>query len=390
MSFNDVTVNEGGAFDLATSTFTAPTTGYYWLHWSVGMFGLTYVNVMLQGGSRTPNIMRNHTLFYGTPTTTSRDEIMYLTAGAQVWLSSTTSPLYSDNLLQTSFSGFLLDNLMNPMVAFMVGCSGPDFASKDYYRVRHNVVYVDTHNAWQRLRYEYVVPVSGVYVITHLTAPYSYYGDTHDLMSSQQGKLNTAIFQPLVQYLTAGTDMVSRTTIRACSQNDTLYTQLLYNGMEFYSDANYPTAFMGFLYKPITFSPIAWFVIQNSGGNPLNGPVDPFPWYQVITDTGSNFEYYRGRFVAPMAGFYYVHWSIAFRDRNSTLVLMHNNVTVADLRHEQDPGEYPETEQYQFSRAVIQRLAVGDTLHMFLPENYTVAAYGHFYPTFGGFCLYCS
>jgi hypothetical protein len=77
--------------------------------------------------------------------------------------------LYSDDGLQTSFGGFMLDSVMQPIVAFSVVKM-----STQMFNVDKNVaaplifdtVRVDTHNGWSRSDNAFTVPTSDIYVIS--------------------------------------------------------------------------------------------------------------------------------------------------------------------------------------------------------------------------------
>jgi hypothetical protein len=116
VSFNNMTVDHW-SFNKQNNSFTAPVSGYYWLHVSIAIPDGTMADVQLQAGNTAFNIIRSFTTYTGGADTTSTGNVVYLTQGTSVSV-NTTYPLYSDNLLQTAFGGFLLDSVMSPVVAF--------------------------------------------------------------------------------------------------------------------------------------------------------------------------------------------------------------------------------------------------------------------------------
>ncbi len=52
ITFDNVTVNEGNAFNVATSTMIPPFAGLYWIHVSVGLAPGTATNVQVADKSR--------------------------------------------------------------------------------------------------------------------------------------------------------------------------------------------------------------------------------------------------------------------------------------------------------------------------------------------------
>ena len=77
--------------------------------------------------------------------TTSRDGIMFLQGAAELWLSSDYE-LFSDRYLQTSFSGFPLTLLFNPLVLFSMAKS-TSMVKLANARISYDIVNIDTANA---------------------------------------------------------------------------------------------------------------------------------------------------------------------------------------------------------------------------------------------------
>jgi hypothetical protein len=109
-------------------------------------------------------VSRLFTSFTGGPDTASAATIFKLTQGTNLYVTS-TYPLYSDSLQQTSFGGFLLDSVMSPVVAFVLSYQTTYTSSGSQIIVPFNTITLDTHNGWRAATSEYVVPVSGIYVL---------------------------------------------------------------------------------------------------------------------------------------------------------------------------------------------------------------------------------
>jgi hypothetical protein len=54
----------------------------------------------------------------------SRDDVQYLGEGQTIHMSS-EFPLYSDSLMQTTWSGFRLDDIMSPLIIFRAAKTSP-------------------------------------------------------------------------------------------------------------------------------------------------------------------------------------------------------------------------------------------------------------------------
>ncbi len=167
MTFDNAMTVDHWSFDKQNSSFTAPVSGLYWIHFTIGIPSGTMADVELINANRTVSIARNHTDFTGGVDTVSSDALCYLGQGSNIYL-STGYPLSSDSLLQTSFGGFLLDSIMmSPLVAFSFGLSTA--ISTYYINLPFDLIYVDTHHGWNSATNEYVVPVTGVYVLSLAT-----------------------------------------------------------------------------------------------------------------------------------------------------------------------------------------------------------------------------
>ncbi len=164
INFDELFANEGAGFDIAADTFTPPASGLYWLHFSVGLPDVATTDVSLVGlttAGRTPSIRRGYAS--DMIDTTSRNELVALTAGVDKLTLSTTGKILSDSLgLYISWSGFHLDSTMTTVVAFSVGLSVTIWETG---AIRFDMLHVDTHRAWDAGLYQYVVPVGGTRVI---------------------------------------------------------------------------------------------------------------------------------------------------------------------------------------------------------------------------------
>lgn len=65
--------------------------------------------------------------------------------------------------LQTTFAGFLINGIMQPVVVFSVGKTTP---TTTLGRITYDVVSIDTNLGWNTSSSYYVIPVTGTYVIS--------------------------------------------------------------------------------------------------------------------------------------------------------------------------------------------------------------------------------
>ena len=104
--FPMVLVNQGSAWNPSTNQVTIPRSGYYYLHISQGVIQRQSVFMWFQGLSYGIGIYRSSGYQNGVDTL-SRSAILDLRSGTKIriWIEN---GCYSDSLMQTSFSGFLL------------------------------------------------------------------------------------------------------------------------------------------------------------------------------------------------------------------------------------------------------------------------------------------
>lgn len=102
ISFDQVTVNDGDAFNVAEQRFIVPSQGFYWLHLSIGIPSGSYADARLLGSDRIPGIFRRHNNFNTGVDTTSRDQIVALNAkeSCSALFVFTDYNVWSDNYTQ--------------------------------------------------------------------------------------------------------------------------------------------------------------------------------------------------------------------------------------------------------------------------------------------------
>jgi hypothetical protein len=114
LPFNQILVDTAGGFDSSKTTYTAKSSGFYLMHFSAGVPSYQRLAYYLRNGSTTPGIFLSHTSYNGQ-LVSSRHDIQYVSENQSLYMSS-DYPLYSDSLLQTTWSGFNLDSLMDSLV----------------------------------------------------------------------------------------------------------------------------------------------------------------------------------------------------------------------------------------------------------------------------------
>ena len=104
--FPRVLVNQGSVWNPSTNQVSVPRTGYYHLHISNGVQGLSRILTWIRGLSTDIALYRDPGWNNGIDTM-SRSAILHIRSGTVITI-DIEFECYSDSLMQTSFSGFLL------------------------------------------------------------------------------------------------------------------------------------------------------------------------------------------------------------------------------------------------------------------------------------------
>ena len=379
--FENATINDGDVFNLLTHRFVAPFTGFYWIHFSIGIPTDTWADVRLLGAYRPFDIVRYHTNFTGTPITTSRDEIILLREAKELWLSSKYA-IYSDQFVQTSFSGFPLTLLFDPFVAFSVARS-TSLAAQSDVRISYDIVNINTDIAWNTVKNEYIAPYSGTYIINLSTGAHPKRHLVVQIWVNNVHLASNVIFTSCHH----GIDVISRTIITTLRAGDHLYTQFdPYYGsiLSVYSSAHHQlTTLQGFLYSPYRSVPIAWCVGRKKN-RILTGELYPVEFDDILINQGNGWNENTNRYLVPLAGVYYIHLTTGTSYSRSKLELMRNGLPVMNVQVESN-----NTGLFLTGRAIILRLKKYEELCLRLPFGYYIAvSNGHKYVSFTGFRIY--
>ena len=375
--FENMSINDGGVFNLHTHKFMAPFSGFYWIHFSVSIPNETWADVRLLGYDKPLDIMRQHTNFTGTSITTSRDGILLLQDATELWLSSDYA-LYSDQYMQTSFSGFPLTSMFDPLSVFSVARSS-SLESQNRVKISYDIVNIDTANAWDSVNNEYVVPFYGTYIISLSTGAYPKAGHVVEI------RVNNVHLASNIFYDSShsGIDIVSRTIITTLKVRDRLHTQCPDKLCSLYSSIRYQlTTLVGFLYSPYRTVPIAWCVAKKIS-DPVRGEVYSFEFDRIFIDEGNGWRKVTNRYFVPLAGVYYIHITTGTNNAYSKLELMRNGLPITNVQVESKT-----TSNFATSRAIILRLKRHEELFIRLPSGYLVISNNHEYASFSGFRIY--
>ena len=375
--FNYQLVNEGYGFDFSTSTFTPPNPGYYWLHYSVGIDSYGQADSYMTGSERFSNVIRSSSSSYGQDTI-ARDEIFDLrTDCSQVKLWS-GYPVYSDSYLQTSFSGFYLDSLSDVYpspVVFSLALS-TSMSCPLSTKIPFDRIFIDTNYGWISSRREYVIPVSGIYVISLLAGS----------MPGNQIGLGLYSWGAVVTSLQIGStnhqyESIGKTVVIEQLQGDPICaTCYYYQYSHLYSELHAHTLLTGFLYRPRNFQGLAWSVAIIDS---VIGPAYPVSFPLELLDVGNGWDRASSRYFVQQGGSYYIHLTAGVNSYQATALELqvNGNTPVANVYLASNDHNGIKTR----GRAIILRLNAGDVLQVNLPSGYYVYSNGNRIATFSGF-----
>ena len=343
--FQQITAVRGSSYNLSTGYFTPQTSGTYVFHLSSAVPNGTTIKLDIEGDGLDVEINRQTTKHNGWDTT-SRDVIYTLTQGAQILLNLNGGSSVSDQLRQTSWSAFLLDTIMSPVITFSAGLNGGTTMNGI---VNYTNTLVNVGNAWNLTTDTFTAPRNGIYVFSvscgvRAGETFKVYIYLNSFVIFQLSSLNSE---------QNGTDVFSRTFAVSLSAGDTVHTYLV-NGNIFSSPA-YQTSFAGFLYEPLNGRKVIWSVHQT---NNINIEYNPFPFDDVNVNIGNGWNSSNNSFVAPFAGVYQLHLTAtSMASSQIDFRLYWNNVAYANIYSTTTKYNMPVTR----SRAIMIDAAAGDT-----------------------------
>jgi hypothetical protein len=103
---------------------------------------------------------------------TSRDDIQYLSDGQELYVSSDYT-LYSDEMMQTSWSGFKLDDVINMEVVFRAARVTSIINSPINAAIPLDKLIINIGQAWDACNSQLVVPKSGIYFLSWSAASFN-------------------------------------------------------------------------------------------------------------------------------------------------------------------------------------------------------------------------
>ena len=360
----EITAQRGQGYKLSTGYFKVPLNGTYVFHLSTGVSIGETLRLDLALGSLQPSLCRTSTSHNGSDMM-SRDFMSSLTKDQSVYIYLYTGNPSSDGFRQTSFSGFLLDNLMYPKIAF---CVSSNSSSSPLGKIDYSVTSINEGNAWDTKNDTFTAPRSGVYVFS--------------LNCGANSKKNYQVFVYINNVKTHallygsssqnGWDMTSRMVVVSLTAGNTVFASLDFGTL--WNDGNaHSTSFAGFLYEPLdSRRKVIWSVHYSNS----------FLSNSVSVNIGNGWNSAANKFVVPYAGVYQLHLTATSPMYGQlNFQLLWNGVAYVSIYVTTTSHNGAETR----SRAIMIEASVGDT--------FSIASYANLYisperpVSFAGFLL---
>ncbi len=293
------------------------------------------------------------------------------------WLCAylTYHALYSDNEgLQTSWSMFRLDDIMQPLVGFSV-TSAPSKTFSAPSLISFAIVDVNQGDGWNTTLDEFITPTSGIYFISLTTT--SQISSVHDV----QIQVNEQpIISVKVDHNMQATDTHNSAFLVSLTTNDTLRAYVVSGNVWNYKLNG--LTLIGFLYEPVHGIKVAWSVFRTT---PAIGPLEPVDFDYVMVNIGCGWNNVTSTFTTPVSGVYYLNINTGkvARKKVNFQVVWNGNPYINFLT---DYTFHTGTETR--GRAIMTNLTLGDSLHIKLWSGTEVNGDDSKQTSFSGFLLY--
>jgi hypothetical protein len=292
----------------------------------------------------------------------SRDDIQYLGEGQTIYM-STDYPLYSDSMMQTTWSGFRIDEVMNPLVLFR--------AAKTTNHVGVGTISLDSltvnvGGAWNPCTNQFVAPIDGIYFFSWSTA--SVVNTTHSV-SLRVGNINR-VTSGIMGGNFNGNDVSSQATMLNLTAGSQV-TLHLSTGTNVYSDINYQTSLVGFLYEPTSAQKVAWSLGTDAGQ--LFGPLTVSFDVTLVNEGGAWDAASPDLVTIPVTGTYYIVLSggTSLRNYKLNMAVLVNGELLFNIMEKVTTR----TSSYNVrSQALIVSLRQGDILQVGIPAGYNTVS----------------
>ena len=364
--YDRVVVNVGGQL-VDNTYFVANTTGVHFFSLSAAFREGNTVDVQMrsQDDPDLPGAIFSNSTSHDGMDMIYRDVLAEMTAGQRVYVHSETA-LASDEMMQTSWIGFSLDDFMTNTVAFSAVRNTPFHAELEPLNVPMEQELVNVGGVWNSTSSFFRAPVDGIYYFSFSPGQVPEY-ECHVAMLADSGlypQSEAELWKGLGN--NNGVDMHSRAVLVHMDAGDRSW-MALYEAGYIYSQAEHnQMTFSGFLYNPSRNPEIAWSVHRlSSWDNPGAGPLDPVIFEENTVNQWDMYDVNTGFVTIPVTGYYFIQFNIGVLGQKPLDVAMYLRNATVDERLVDVSVESVSHQSYDnVGRSCIWYLEEGDELRM--------------------------
>ena len=380
---NSITVQEGivgfdklildfqSRFNLSGGVFQAPRRGIYVSYLSLS--SLSDIGIYLKENDKCYSILLTNPFLAMGIETIGRSFMRFIESNliSKYAVSFGSLSSYYDGL-PTSWTMFMLDDIMQPLVAFSV--TRALYFNYGQSNMIFDTVLVNQSSGWNSKQNRFIAPVSGIYFMSLVVIVYESKVVVIEIQINENplSVINgNNLYQNVASYSNSFLVPLSindNVTIYLRSDN---FGNFLCNGVNF----------IGFLYEPVHGVKVAWSVHRTTGAV---GPLEPVNFDYVMVNIGYGWNNVSNTFSVPISGVYYLHinannvvgkimnFQIMWNRR--PYVSLFNNKTNFGIKTQ--------------GRAIMANLTQGDIVYVKLWEGTEVYSDIYKQTSFSGFFLY--
>ena len=164
--FDEVLIQRGQGYNMSTGYFNPQMNGIYLVYLSSGLEPYTGVHIEMKTSTSIliTHLYRNSTI-HDNYDMTSVAFLGTFTKNTPIYLYVSNGTTKSDSLRQTSWSAFLLDNLMYPLIAFRVRPPA-GLITRQNSKLSFDDTNFNVGNAWSNTANIFSAPRAGVYIFS--------------------------------------------------------------------------------------------------------------------------------------------------------------------------------------------------------------------------------
>ena len=372
--FQNIAINIGGNFNYQVNKFSTPQHGLYWFHLRAWSNENSMVDYSMKGINGMPSIGVLRTQPKTGTDAPSRDDLRWLIKRTALYITSPTTPIGDTYVnAMSTWIGFKIDDLMDPLIAFNVYQDQTIMTPSSPLPVPFTNIVLNEGNGWNSSSYKFVVPVTGVYIFSYSTASTAGVPSLFNLVIDNNILYNAEISDTAHPGIVSSSRSVPVSVIQGQS------VWITGNGKQSYGNQYQLSSFKGFLYSPVHKINVVWSVHTTTAGNCIWNNLN-IPFALIHVNIGNAWQSGQSQVVIPVAGIYYV--SIAATSTSSNGIepfvcvngIFYGNTGVsAGLMNSQVTRE----------GAFLFQLSVGDTV----AQKDITSCYTS-YTSFSGFLLY--